>query len=90
MITINSKFNIGDKVWTIANDQVVQTTILDLDISADHGACHQGVPAFPAEGRLRWALEVKRPEPGMIGVAYNILMGEDKLFSTKEELLASL
>ena len=89
MITINSKYKIGDMVWTMSLNKPVHTRITDLHL--DHNYIE---PKRTPEQRLEWELE--QCEPNWItGMSMNdpglpIKRSEDQLFDTREELIASL
>ncbi len=83
MITINSRYSIGDQVWLIEDNRVQQTTIEDLTVDRRYDNA-------PLVERLKWKLAIKRPTPGLFGIAEAVYATEDKLFATKEELIASL
>lgn len=83
MITIHSKYNIGDKVWLISENKVVQTTIIDISISRDYSTPQ------PLADRLKWKLDLTVPLKGFV-VRDPVYATEDQLFSTKQELIASL
>lgn len=84
MITINSKYKIGDKVWTMSLNKPVYTEIQDICLGS-------GYEGKSPEKRLKWILE--HQEPSIYGISpYGICIqrSEDELFDTKEELIKSL
>lgn len=84
MITINSKYSIGDTVWLIYDNRVQQTTIEDIVVERRYGD-------VPLVERIKWKLAIKRLKPGAFGTfTEDAYATEDKLFATKEELIRSL
>ena len=73
-MTIETKYDLGQEVFTMFSDKIVRATINGIKVIKSNNMCSWG-------NILQYNLQ-------MIGGGY--LDREDKLFKTKEELLASL
>lgn len=84
MITINSKYKIGDEVWTMSLNKPVFTKIKDIRLETSY-------MAKSVEERLKWELEQTEPNSYSVG-SYGLCIyrSEYELFDTKEELIKSL
>lgn len=75
-MTIETKFDIGDKCYFMYHNEVKESTIVKINFTKE-----QLTSSFNIE-KLTYNVE--------LGYVSNIDFKEDKLFSTKEELLKSL
>lgn len=77
-MTIETKYNIGDEVWCILDNEVQHTEIIDIEITIA-GKCNHSIDRY---------------EPAIARVEYRVncghLVAEYKLFPTKKELLKNL
>ena len=74
-MTIETKYDLGQEVFTMFSDKIVRATINGIKVIKSNNMCSWG-------NILQYNLQ-------MIGGGY-LDREEDKLFKTKEELLASL
>lgn len=77
-MTIETKYNIGDEVWCILDNEVQHCEITDIYIAIAGKYC---------ELKCRFKSVLKTVE---YKVSYGHIVAEYKLFPTKEELLKSL
>lgn len=75
-MTIETKYNPGDTVWFMSNNKIVQSSIKKLSMS------------FIYSLEVSWELELE--EEGSFIHNMPASRTEDKLFSTKQELIDSL
>jgi hypothetical protein len=78
---IKTKYKVGDVVWTIADNKLVETKIISPRFD---NYCTEDIPL---EDRLTWELEYKEK---FMMTTININRKEELLFSSKEELIKSL
>lgn len=82
-MTVKTKFNVGDTLYTIHNNKVEKITVKEINIEINKK--HINV--------LYKSVEEFLPFPSMSGFCgdqFTIDRPEEELFSTKEELLKSL
>ena len=77
-MTIETKYNIGDKVWGILGNKVQCTTITNIRVSNDSCFTNEYGEMVGTEMNIQYYL------------LCNAWVDEENLFSTKEELLKSL
>lgn len=80
---INVKFDIGDTVYLLHENQVITAKVAHIYIKKDKISVNKG-KGFIIETNIFYAMEYSN-KPNLV---YNVF--EDKLFATKEELLNSL
>ena len=77
-MTIETKYNIGDRVWVIMNDRVAHAIIEAIEISVGKALCSEDGKLSISEYKYKYS------------VGYGNWYNESLLFPTKEELLKSL
>lgn len=82
-MTIETKFNIGDKVWVMNKNNVCSTHIYGIRVDCEpenSGFTYYSLEAKPLRKQVRYTL----------GYACDGFYDESELFPSKEELLKSL
>ena len=77
-MTIETKYNIGDEVWCILDNEVQHCEIIDIDITIAGKYCN-------AKDRFESVIKMVEYK-----VSYGHIVAEYKLYPTKEDLLKSL
>lgn len=83
-MTIDTRYNIGDKVWLISNNRCFSGTICGFQCKYGIGYRYGQFYTGKENVKIQYCVDV----PNLLYHVYDI--DEDNLFSTQEELINSL